>query len=349
MVHSRRKKRLLNPFAKPLTAEQAREESEQRQFEENQARLERIRQRDPELFAAIQERDRLEKEKESEKLRTPIPEPKKELTLEERREIAKNAPEGSIIDKFGNVSQPTEEEMKKRILGTQELAAGAGVTSAELERRKVSEQQRQQAIQKAIQLAQQGILSQEELQALGGADIDVSQALGAGAVGAAPGVLAGIATGAISGAVGGPIGIVGGAIIGAIGGFTTAVISNIRGQQSGQFAADRQALSKGITALNSIITDTNRNPQNAVQNVELFYKTLSMIDQAHAKTWKDSQEDLNRFLGKDGTQELARFEVFDQQLRQLYILRFNTALAQPDPSQVSIPDEELLNFINEEG
>jgi hypothetical protein len=36
-----------------------------------------------------------------------------------------------------------------------------------------------------------------------------------------------------------------------------------------------------------------------------------MIDVAHARTYRDSQENLNKFLGNDGTEQLAKFEVFD--------------------------------------
>lgn len=211
---------------------------------------------------------------------------------------------------------------------------------------------RQQAIGKLMQLGQQGLLTPQEIQAVAGSGVDVSQAIGAGAVGAVPGLLGGLATGAVAGAIGGAAtGAAAGAIFGpaalltagagAVAGFLIAVRSNIRSQQTDSFAADREALTKGDRYLRSLITDTNQNPQNAGENIALFYQTLNMIDVAHAKTYKDSQEDLNNFLGKDGTRELARFEVFDSTMRQYYISQFNTALATPNPGAIIINSQDL--------
>lgn len=205
---------------------------------------------------------------------------------------------------------------------------------------------RQAQIQRLVQAAQAGLLTTEELQQIGGADVDWNQALGAGAVGVIPGLIGGAASGAVIGGVAGVgIGAVPGAIIGAIAGgigtFLTSTRSNIKGQQTGEFTADREALTKGERYLRSLITDTNQNPQNAPENIALFYKTLNMINAAHRKTWADSQETLNIFLGNDGTPQLAKFDVFDTTMRQYYISQFNTALNAPDPSRILITAEDL--------
>jgi hypothetical protein len=203
----------------------------------------------------------------------------------------------------------------------------------------------QQQIQRLTQLAQQGLLTQDELQTITGSKLDVGQVLGAGVTGVVPGIIGGAVAGGVAGAVVGGVGAipgaVGGAIIGGIGTFLSSIRGNIKSQQVGEFSADQTALSKGERYLRSLITDTNQNPQNAPENIAMFYHTLNMIDAAHAKTWKDSQEDINKFLGNDGTPQLAKFDTFDATMRNYYINRFEVALLQPNPNEILITNEDL--------
>lgn len=227
-------------------------------------------------------------------------------------------------------------------------AGGTSELSVEREQEVAHQQaQRQQEIQQALSMAQKGIITPEQFQQIAGSDPDWKEAMGAGAIGVIPGLLGGAAAGAAAGLMtpAAPLTSTAGAIIGgavgAITGFINSVKSNIKGQQSGEFSADKTALTKGITALNALITDANMNPQNAASDIELFYKTLNMIDTAHARTWQDSQENLNRFTGNDGTPELARFEVFNNVLRQTYLNRFMAAVGNPDPNAISFSTEEM--------
>lgn len=205
-----------------------------------------------------------------------------------------------------------------------------------------------------LEMAQNGLLTPQELQAIQSSNLDMGQALGAGLAGVIPtagslaagglaGVLGGAAAGAGVGAVAGmglasiPL-----AIVGALaGGYLAAVRSNIKGQVSDKFASNNQALTTGQSFLRALITDNNRNPQNAPENIALFYKTLNLIDQAHAKTWKDSRKDLNKFLGEDGSQELAQFEIFDGYLRQYYVAQFENSLSNPNPNNILLAEEDL--------
>lgn len=221
------------------------------------------------------------------------------------------------------------------------LNEGKGAITNKIQEIRAAPNLQQQRMQQLLQAAQAGLLTPEQLQSIGGSDVNVSEALGAGAVGAIPGVIGGAVGGATVGALGGPIGAVAGAVIGGLGTFLTSVRGNIKGQQTGEFAADASALSKGERYLRSLVTDTNQNPQNAAENIALFYQTLNLIDAAHAKTWKDSQEDLNVFLGNDGTPQLAKFEVFDNTMRQYYISQFNTALNAPDPNKFLLTAEDF--------
>jgi len=94
--------------------------------------------------------------------------------------------------------------------------------------------------QELLRRAQQGLLTQEELQQIQGANVDIGQALGAGGVGVLPGAVGGLATGigasvvggAIAGGAAGSIVPVAGTItlgaLGAVAGFLVAVRSNLK-------------------------------------------------------------------------------------------------------------------------
>lgn len=266
----------------------------------------------------------------------PVPNLKKELTSEERKDLLKTMPEGTVIDKFGN---PTQNSQQRK---TDILRNASGLKTDE---QILQERQRQEGVVQGLQQAQQEQLVAEQSQQVQGASPDIGQALGAGLAATVPGLVGGAAAGAIAGApiggVGAIPGAIGGAAVGGVGAFLVGVRSNIKQQQSQQFAADQAALTKGTRYLNTLIADTHANPQNAEENIELFYKTLNMIDAAHAKTQKDSQEDLNKWLGEDGTAELAKFEIFDSTLRQTYITKFNMALLNPDPRKVALSQDNI--------
>jgi len=93
--------------------------------------------------------------------------------------------------------------------------------------------------------------------------------------------------------------------------------------------------------LRGLITDINQNPQNTGEDIVLFYQVLNQISMAHAKTWKDSQEDLNRFLGNDGTPQLARFEVFNSIQKPYLIGQLNAAVGSPDPTRILVSFDEI--------
>jgi len=269
---------------------------------------------------------------------------------------------GTLRDAQGNIITQTKESLEADRLEIARLKASeGGIGSKEALLQKQEQQKTQERNAQLLQMAQNGLLSQDELQTITGAKLDVGQALGAGVAGSLPGVVGGAATGLIGGALGGAAGgaiagtavtpVIGtaiGAALGAVGGFLVAVRSNIKSQQTGEFAADQTALTKGDRYLRSLITDTNKNPQNAPENIALFYQTLNNIDAAHAKTWRDSQEDLNKWLGNDGTPQLAKFDTFDATMRQYYISQMETALLQPDNTRSLITEDDLNDYLSSE-
>jgi len=128
-----------------------------------------------------------------------------------------------------------------------------------------------------IEQAKKGLMTSQELQGVQGAKTDYGQAVGAGVVGAAPGILSGsglggLGTGAVVGGaigsvvpvMGTAIGAVAGGVIGAaVGSFIRGLKGNIAQQQAEEFTRDQSALSKGTATLRLLTADIKANPQNA--------------------------------------------------------------------------------------
>lgn len=212
--------------------------------------------------------------------------------------------------------------------------------------------EQQQRMQQLIQMAEQGLLTPQELQSIQGAEPSFGQAAEAGAIGILPGLIGGTVAGAAGGAFVGGVGAIPGAIVGGLAGSLTAFIvgakNSIKGQQTEEFAKDNAALLKGTQYLRALVTDTNKYPEHAAENIELFYQTLNLIDAAHAKTYKDSQEDLNKALGTGGLKSLSKFEVFDNTMRQYYVRSFNAALTTPNPNAMILTAEDLNTELENE-
>lgn len=294
-------------------------------------------------YKATQAQIELDKKRKEQEAAAAVAPPPEETPVVPPEEEGRTEWSGGIVvppPEEGEAGVTTEQD----IIDIEAMQAG-GLSAKQRAEQAIAQQERQQAIQ---QIMQSGMLTPQQLQEVGGADIDWKQALGAGAIGVIPGLLGGGAAGAAAGLLGGPaapltstLGAIIGGAVGAITGFINSVKSNISGQQRGEYSADKTTLTKGMTALNGLITDTNMYPQNAIENTQLFALTLGNIQRAHAKTWKDSQEDLNRFLGHDGTPELARFNQFETSLKPMYIQRFMSAVNNPDPNKVSFSIGEL--------
>jgi hypothetical protein len=177
-----------------------------------------------------------------------------------------------------------------------------------------------------------------------GRTIDVGAAIGAGAAQAIPGIAAGVVGGATIGALGGPIGAVGGAVIGAVGAFLNGVRSNVAGQLSGDITSKGATVSKVERNLRALVSDTNSNPQNAAQNLEMFNYQLALLEREHAALKRDTSTDLNRFLSRDGTTQLQRFEMFNSQggSREFLTREMQIALINPNPTKSLVTMGDLM-------
>jgi hypothetical protein len=293
----------------------------------------------------------------------------RKISLEEKKRLLQQNP-GSAVDEFGKVSPPLTDrfgnktaEGKERIFGTQELAAGAGIPTREIEKQAREKAVREQRLLGIMEKAQAGLATAEELAEVEGSDINLKEVAGAAALASVPGAIAGATSGATLGAgaglLGGPLAPVtstaGALTLGLIGAIGTgaitayrAAMSNIKSQQAGEFAADKDALRNVKTALTMLITETNAYPERAEDNYEQFLVILDGAQMAHAKTKADSDENLNIFQGQDGTPELAKFDNFNEFLRPVLIQRMNNAMFNPDPSKVAFTEAEIA-YINSFG
>jgi hypothetical protein len=203
--------------------------------------------------------------------------------------------------------------------------------------------QEQQAI--GAELAQQvGQPNEALLENIEATPYNWGSAAGAGAVGAIPGLVArGLAGAAVGTAIAPGIGTaIGGAA--AIGGFLMAARSNLASQMTGEIAAKKITLTEGNANLKNLIADTNANPSHAAENLALFNYQLSRIERAYSELHLDTQRNLDKFLGKDGTAQLERYASFYSVGgdRDLYVLQMQMALINPDPKKVSVSIEDPI-------
>lgn len=171
-------------------------------------------------------------------------------------------------------------------------------------------------------------------------EIDIEQALSAGLVTAAPGVVAGGAAGLLGGP-GAPITVPLGAGIGAGLGFLQGVKSNIAAQRRGTTSASKQGLADGEKNIRKIITAANKNPADAAEYQNLFNEQLSYIERDYGKLKLDTQGYIKDITGVDGTPELADYQRFYDVSRDFYIREMQTALLNPDPAKILITPEDL--------
>lgn len=173
------------------------------------------------------------------------------------------------------------------------------------------------------------------------------QALGAGVANVIPGLVGGVVAGAAGGAVIGGVGAIPGAVIGgvagAIGTFVSGVKSDLKGQLSGELSAKSLTVTKAERNLRALVTDTNQNPANAAQNLELFNAQLALLDREHGALILETNRDLNKWLSQDGTTQLQRYELFNSQggTRDFLKMQMQSALLNPNPAVNLITMEDL--------
>lgn len=202
-----------------------------------------------------------------------------------------------------------------------------------------------QALQVLEKYKTSGAISPEDLATLSPSEIDYVQAVLTGSssavIGAAGTALTGAAGGAlVGGPAGGLVGAVGGAVLGAVSGAVLGIKSDIKSQLAGNIGKSGPALEKGESNLRTIITNINAGG-NPVEGVNLFYQQLAAIDLAHQQLKLDTQRSLSKFTGEDGTAELGKYVVFNNQTRAMLERELAQAIANPNPNKILVTPEEL--------
>jgi hypothetical protein len=225
---------------------------------------------------------------------------------------------------------------KESILASKEInpltEAQAQTPSTMNEQQFAKQQQQQQLLlQKAQEVGQVNNTPIEQN------PIDVQQALGAGVTGAGIGAAGAGSLGALAtAATGGAALPVALAVTGvaAISGFVTGVVSNLKQQRAGDITAEVSNIKTGSTALRAIIQDTNSGG-NTAENIDLFNYQLARIDEAYSKLHLETQSSLNKFLGKDGTPELEKFESFYSAggMKDYLVNEMQQAILNPNPNK----------------
>lgn len=225
-----------------------------------------------------------------------------------------------------------------------------------------SEANRQARLQELIKMGQQGLLSQQELQAIQEAPIDWGQALTAGSVGNLPSLLTRAGAGAGAGflaaapinaalastGVGAiPAGViaVGASVFGAITAMWGGTQANIKKQQSGEIAKTKDVLAAAKTNMRALTMVVQKDPSKAEDAIIQYYQWKSQAQRAHRKLQLETQGNLNKFMD-DGTQDLSDFDLFLQPggYADLQLARLQQAAA----GKNAISDAELLEFYQEE-
>ena len=147
-------------------------------------------------------------------------------------------------------------------------------------------------------------------------------------------------------------------IVAAISGVSTAVVgfyndfvSNIKSQQSALIETPIRTLSETKPTINDIINAQNANPGNAQDNFDAFRNQMALIDQARENLKERTDEDLNKFLGDTGINQIQEFDVFYQLNgeRDRMLFDMQLALSNPDPSRIidtSLTIEEIQKRID---
>ncbi len=186
-------------------------------------------------------------------------------------------------------------------------------------------------------------------------DLIGGAAAGGGALFAA-GAVATAATGGAAAPIAGAA-IAGAAVItgvaNAVRGFYSDFVSDVERQKSELIETPIRSISETKPVLGEIINAQNANPQDAIENLATFNNQLAFIDIEYDRLKDLTDDDLNKFLGDTGINQLQEFQVFyvlDGE-RDRLVEDMQLALANPDPSRIrptSLTLEDIKKRVEEE-
>lgn len=186
-------------------------------------------------------------------------------------------------------------------------------------------------------------------------EVDYVAALASGVPGLLPDLVSGGIAGGLAGTSAavptGGLSIPAVAVLGAVGlaarGFYRDFVSDVKQQKGELIETPIRTLTETKTILNDITGAQNANPADAADNLEAFNQQLQLIDNEYDRLKDLTDDDLNKFLGENGINQIQEYEVYYSVggERDRQITDFQLALANPDPTRVK-PSTVTLEQIN---
>ena len=179
--------------------------------------------------------------------------------------------------------------------------------------------------------------------------VDLGQVTRAGLGNIIPSIAGGVALGATGGALAGGALAVPGAIIGGVAGLVTGFVSGAKTEMKQQLTGDITATTNDLKTIQSnmraLITDTNQNPQNAQENLEMFNYQLALAQQQYSKLKRQTQNNLNDYVDVKTRVQLEKFEMFYSigGNRDRSIQSMQNALLNPNPAKIDLSISDLEN------
>lgn len=162
--------------------------------------------------------------------------------------------------------------------------------------------------------------------------LDIEQAKKSALAATVGGVAGGTAVGLIAGAGVASIPL---AVLGGVAGFINAYKSNLKTQRKDMLSGEATNLEKISSNLIKLVRNTNAGSKPS-KMLELFNAQLSIIDESHSRLKMETSDDLSKWLGEDGKQQLEKFETFYSRggLREILIIAMQDAILNPDPNKI---------------
>ena len=125
-------------------------------------------------------------------------------------------------------------------------------------------------------------------------------------------------------------------VVNVIKGFYSDFVRDVARQKSELIETPIRTLSETKPRISEIINAQNANPENAVANRDSFNNQIAFIDLAYEDLKDLTDDQLNKFLGDTGINQIQEYEVFyalDGE-RDGFIRDMQLALANPDPARI---------------
>lgn len=179
-------------------------------------------------------------------------------------------------------------------------------------------------------------------------EIDREQAAKAGVTAVIPGAITSTGAAATGGFVfsgGNPMVALGaagiGLVFGAIRSYYGGVQSDINSQLGGEIGGHSLIIEKVQTNCATAVNMVHIDPARQEEWLGDFNNQLALADNKYGRLHLLTQKEVAEYLGKDGTQQMIKYETFNAPggVREQLVRKMESALLNPDPTKVQIVPE----------